>query len=88
MSQEITGPQMLLIEIIKLQMKMGESLAVTNGRIAVLETTLRHAKMPEGIEEHFSEVLKSSQAEHESLSIQLREQLKSVVDALERYMHG
>ncbi|WEE79734.1 hypothetical protein LZ683_10405 [Comamonas testosteroni] len=81
------GPQLTLIEIIKLQMKMGEALAATNGRISQIEALLPSVLTPEQML-RFEESTKAATDEHVAITEELRDQIARVVESIERYTNG
>lgn len=88
MKQEITGPQILLIEIVKLQMKMGEALAITTGRVSALEAFIASAPLDTELKMVFTENLQKTMAAHDQSVTQIRDQVAQVVSELERYMNN
>lgn len=81
------GPQLTLIEIIKLQMKMAEALAATNGRISKIEALLPSMLTPEQLL-RFEESTQAALGEHVAITSELRDQIARVVESIERYTNG
>lgn len=81
------GPQLVLIEIIRLQMKMGEALAIANGRIARLETGIEDMIPPE-LKPHYEKLTQEGIADFRANSQELTAQVERVMASLERYTNG
>ncbi|MEG0939961.1 MAG: hypothetical protein RSE32_16990 [Comamonas sp.] len=82
-----TGPQLTLIEIIRLQMKMTEALAISAGRIARLELGLETLLPPE-LKERFEQIAQESDDEYQTVNKELKAQLARVMESIERYTNG
>ena len=81
------GPQLTLIEIIKLQMKMAEAVALTNGRISKIENLLLSTLTPDQLLK-FEILTKETADEQVAMADELKDQIALVVDSIERYTNG
>ena len=86
MGREIMGSQSVLIEIVRLQLKMGEMIARTNGRIDKLEVTAELLLDGEFLEE-FKKHAAQACEEMTETNDELKEQVRVTLDALERHMN-
>lgn len=87
MSKDIAVPSTVLIEIIRMQLKICEAISANNGRLAKLELTAETLLQGEYLEEfrkHFTQDQKNA----ENLQSELKVQVQQTLNALEEYMNG
>lgn len=86
-SKENIGPQAVLIEIIRMQLKLGEALATVNSRLSKLEITA-DTLLQGAFQDEFRKHFEADQQSATETQEELKKQIQQVLNALEGYMNG